>query len=284
MNSKAAILTEMGKPAPYRESTPLSVETVEIAPPVAGEVLVEVGAAGLCHSDLSVIDGSRPRPMPMVLGHEAAGVVREIGSGVRGLEPGDHVVFSFLPMCGHCVPCASGRPVMCQAGAQANATGELLAGGTRFRARGESIHHHLGVSGFSQFTVCAEESLVKIDSELPLSTAALFGCAVMTGVGAVLNTAQSAPGTSVAVFGMGGVGLASVIGATVVGANPIIAVDRIASKLELAKQVGATHVIDASKQDVIAAIKQITKGGADSLETRDQKILHESTRCAPVPV
>ena len=264
MRTTAAILSEMGKPAPYRQSSPLEIMEVELAPPERGEVIVEIVAAGLCHSDLSVIDGSRPRPMPMVLGHEAAGIVRDRGPGVTSLNRDDHVVFSFLPMCGHCVSCASGRPVLCTPGARANGAGELLAGGRRFRTpqHGE-IHHHLGVSGFSQFTVASELSLVKIDTDLPLATAALFGCAVMTGVGAVLNTATVPPGASVAVFGMGGVGLAGIMGARVAGANPIIAVDRVPGKLALARQVGATHVLSATNDDVIAHIKQITGGGAD---------------------
>src|SRR6185436_16534785 len=194
--------------------------------PGAGEVLVEVGAAGLCHSDLSVLDGSRPRLMPMVLGHEAAGVVSEVGEGVSELAPGDHVVFSYVPVCGRCAECASGRGAMCERGAEANVAGTLLGGHCRFaNAQGHRLHHHLGVSGFSQFTVASQHSLVKIDSDVPLHKAALFGCAVMTGVGAVVNTARVEPGASVAVFGLGGVGLSAVMGALAAGASTIVAVD-----------------------------------------------------------
>lgn len=262
MKTLAAVLYEMGRPAPYRESRPLSVEEVELEGPGPGEVLVEVAAAGLCHSDLSVIDGSRPRPMPMVLGHEAAGIVREVGPGVHELRPGDHVVFSFVPMCGRCFYCAIGRPVLCENGNRANAAGTLLSGARRFRnAAGEPLHHHLGVSAFSRFTVAAQESLIRIDPEIPLEKAALFGCAVMTGVGAVVNTARVEPGMSVAVFGLGGVGLSVVMGAHLAGAYPIIAVDVRPEKLELARKAGATHGVNAQETDPVAAIRDLTGGG-----------------------
>lgn len=263
MKTRCAVLDTMGIEGPYARTRPLRIETVELAPPRSGEVVVRVVAAGLCHSDLSVIDGSRPRPMPMVLGHEAAGVVEALGPGVHELKVGDHVVFSFLPMCGHCLPCAAGRPVMCGNGARANGAGELLGGGRRFSRGDAELHHHLGVSGFSQYTVAAQESLVRITPELPLETAALFGCAVVTGVGAVLNTAQVPVGASVAVFGLGGVGLSAVMGAVLAGAHPVIAVDAQAHKLELARSVGATHVIDVTSSDPVEAIRDVTKGGAD---------------------
>src|SRR6185295_20232279 len=191
MKTKAAVLYEMGAPSPYSESQPLHVDEITLAGPGAGEVLVEIAGAGLCHSDLSVVDGSRPRTMPMVMGHEASGVVREVGSEVTEFSPGDHVVFSFVPVCGRCLYCASGRGALCAPGAQANIAGTLLSGARHFtNSKSLACNHHLGVSGFSQFTVAAQESLVKIDSSLPLLEAALFGCAVMTGVGAVVNTAR----------------------------------------------------------------------------------------------
>lgn len=263
MKTKAAVLYAMGQPQPYAESTPLVIDEVTLTPPGSGEVLVEIVAAGLCHSDLSVLDGSRPRVMPMVMGHEASGIVREVGAGVVDFAPDDHVVFSFVPICGRCVYCASGRGALCEQGAQANLAGTLLSGARHFTdSQSRVCHHHLGVSAFSQFTVAAQESLIKIDPSVPLDKAALFGCAVMTGVGAVVNTAQVAAGMSVAVFGMGGVGLSAVMGAQVVGAYPIIAVDRIAAKLALAREVGATHTIDAEQTDPVAAIREITSGGA----------------------
>ncbi len=262
MKTKAAVLYTMEHAHPYVESQPLKIETLELADPGHGEVLVKVAAAGLCHSDLSVINGSRPRVMPMVMGHEASGVVVEVGAGVRDLAAGDHVVFSYLPICGHCVPCASGRAVMCENGAQSNTEGSLLNGARKFKtADGKELHHHLGVAGFSEYTVAVRESLVKIDPTLPLDIAALFGCAVLTGVGAVVNTAKVSPGSSVAVFGMGGVGLSTVMGAKAAGAYPIIAVDPLETKRDLAKSFGATHTVDALADDCIEQIKAISKGG-----------------------
>ncbi len=231
MKTVSVVLEEMGRPAPYAESKPLILEDLELSGPGAGEVLVEIKAAGLCHSDLSVIDGSRPRVMPMVLGHEAAGIVREVGPGVSDFQPDDHVVFSYVPVCGHCVCCQSGRASLCERGAVANTDGSLLSGQRHFRRKnGQELHHHLGVSAFSQYTVAAQESLVKVSSSLPLDKAALFGCAVMTGVGAVVNTANVQAGESVAVFGMGGVGLSSILGARAAGAFPILAIDLLESK------------------------------------------------------
>ncbi|MFQ5401766.1 MAG: zinc-dependent alcohol dehydrogenase family protein, partial [Anaerolineae bacterium] len=248
---------------PYGESRPLQIEELDLAGPGPGEVLVEIAGAGLCHSDLSVIDGSRPRVMPMVMGHEASGIIREVGTGVHELAAGDHVVFSFMPVCGHCVPCAVGRPALCENGAQANGAGTLLSGRRYFHnAREEELNHHLGVSAFSQYTVATQESLVKIDPAVPLEKAALFGCAVMTGVGAVVNTAKVSPGMSTAVFGMGGVGLSAIMGARAAGSYPIVAVDLLESKLELARKVGATHTINAKTDDPVEAIKEITSGGA----------------------
>lgn len=262
MKVRAAVLREAGLPAPYAQSRPLSVETVELGDPGPGELLVRVLAAGLCHSDLSVIDGSRPRPTPMVLGHEAAGEVLRPGPGTEGFRPGDRVVFSFVPGCGHCLPCASGRPALCEPGAAANAAGTLLGGGGRWRdASGHALHHHLGVSCFSECTVVSAHSAVRIDDDLPAEIAALFGCAVMTGVGAVLNTAAVKPGESVAVFGLGGVGLAAVLGAAAASAHPLVAVDVVPEKLALARELGATHCIDARSTEPEQAIRELTAGG-----------------------
>jgi alcohol dehydrogenase len=276
MKTKAAILYEMGLGQPYAESSPFVVDEIALAGPGPGEVLVEIAAAGLCHSDLSVVDGSRPRVMPMVLGHEASGIVREVGpngrteSGSRGVAEfaaGDHVVFSWVPMCGRCHFCVTGRGALCEPGGEANIAGTLLSGARRFTdSRSQppqACSHHLGVSAFSQFTVAAQESLVKIDPDLPLDVAALFGCAVMTGVGAVLNTARVQSGSSVAIFGMGGVGLSAVMGARAAGAHPIIAVDRVPEKLKLARKLGATHTINAVQDNPVLRIKELGRGGAD---------------------
>jgi len=266
MQTSAAVLYEMNQSLPYATSLPLVVDEVSLAAPGAGEVLIEIKAAGICHSDLSVVNGSRPRVMPMVLGHEASGIVREVGQNVAEVAVDDHVVFSFVPVCGLCKFCIAGRAALCERGARANVAGELLSGAKRFTNNlGQVCNHHLGVSAFSQFTVAAQESLVKIDKSLLFESAALFGCAVMTGVGAIFNTARVAAGTSVAVFGMGGVGLSAVMGARAAGAFPIIAVDVLEDKLDLAKEVGATHAINAKETDAAAAIKDITDGGAENV-------------------
>src|SRR3954454_16513052 len=166
MRIRAAVLERSGLPAPYAESRPLNIRTVDLAAPGPGEVTVRIAAAGLCHSDLSVIDGNRPRPMPMVLGHEAAGIVEELGPGVEDLAVGDHVVLVFVPSCGHCVPCAEGRPALCEPGAAANNAGTLLSGARRIRCDGVAVNHHVGCSAFAEYAVVSRRSLVKIDREL----------------------------------------------------------------------------------------------------------------------
>ncbi len=261
MKTRAAVLREMGRSAPYAESRPLRIEEIELDPPGRSEVLVRVRAAGLCHSDLSVIDGNRPRPLPMVLGHEAAGIVEALGSDVTDLAVGDHVVASFVPSCGHCVPCASGRPALCEPGLASNTSGTLLRGGRRLHdARGE-LNHHLGVSGFAEHATMARNSLVRVDADLPFAEAALFGCAVITGVGAVVNTAAMTAGSSVAVIGLGGVGLAAVLGAKAMQAEQIIAVDLNPAKLAVATQLGATATIEADDPDCAEQIRELTRGG-----------------------
>jgi Zn-dependent alcohol dehydrogenase len=262
MKVKAAVLRKPAQPGPYAQSRPLVIETVELTPPAAGELCVRVLAAGLCHSDLSVIDGSRPRPMPMVLGHEAAGEIVEVGRDVEGFHLGDRVIFCFIPNCGHCGPCASGRASLCEKGAGANAAGTLLGGGKRWLdADGLPLHHLLGVSGFAEYTVVSARSAVRVDHDLPPEIAALFGCAVMTGVGAVVNTAKVSAGESVAIFGLGGIGLAALLGARASGAYPIIALDVAAHKFELARELGATHCIHAGDPDAIDQVREFTNGG-----------------------
>jgi Zn-dependent alcohol dehydrogenase len=188
------------RPTPIRSRSKSPNST--LATPGRGELLVKIAAAGLCHSDLSVIDGSRPRPTPMALGHEAAAVVEQVGEGVTDLKAGDHVVLVFVPSCGRCGPCAAGRPALCEPAAKANAAGTLLSGERRLSFEARPINHLLGVSAFATHAVVARESCVKIDPDLPLELAALFGCAVLTGVGAVVNTAKVEPGQSVAVVGL----------------------------------------------------------------------------------
>ncbi|SAL81338.1 S-(hydroxymethyl)glutathione dehydrogenase/class III alcohol dehydrogenase [Caballeronia arvi] len=263
MRIKAAVLQSMGVAAPYAESRPLSIEDIELAPPGADEVLIKIAAAGLCHSDLSVINGDRPRPMPMALGHEAAGVVEQLGTGVTDLQVGDHVVVVFVPSCGHCAPCAEGRPALCEPGAAANGAGTLLSGARRLSLKGDAINHHLGCSVFAEYATVSRRSVIKIDPTVPLDEAALFGCAVLTGVGAVVNTAQVRVGASVAVIGLGGVGLAALIGAQAAGARQIIAVDLSDAKLEQARTLGATHTVNASREDAVEHIRALSSGGVE---------------------
>ncbi len=261
MKITAAVLHQSPVAAPYAQTQPLRIEELELAPPQVGEVLVEVKAAGLCHSDLSVINGDRPRPVPMALGHEAAGIVREIGPNVSRFKPGDHVVMVFVPSCGHCIPCAEGRPALCEPGNAANGRGELIGGGRRLSLKAEPVQHHVGVSAFATHAVLSENSLVKIDDSVPFEIAALFGCAVLTGVGAVINSGAVRPGQGVAVVGLGGVGLSALLGAVAAGAHPIVAVDLSPEKLAFAKELGATHCFDARDEGLAAAVKQATDGG-----------------------
>ncbi|HXZ16053.1 MAG TPA: alcohol dehydrogenase catalytic domain-containing protein, partial [Roseiarcus sp.] len=261
MRVRAAVLRTLGLPPPYARSRPLEIAELDLAPPGRGEVLVRVGAAGLCHSDLSVIDGSRPRPVPMALGHEAAGVVEALGGGVTDLAVGDHVVLVFVPSCGRCGPCAAGRPALCEPGARANGAGSLLSGERRLSYQAGPVNHHLGVSAFADHAVVARESCVRIDPDLPLDLAALFGCAVLTGVGAVINTARVEPGATVAVVGLGGVGLSAVIGARLAGARQIVAVDLSEEKLAFARRLGATDAVNAASPDAVQTVRGLSGGG-----------------------
>lgn len=237
----AALLERSGDNLqPYSEHLPLSVKTLDLADPKPGEVLVRVDAAGICHSDLSVINGDRKRQMPMVLGHEAAGTVLSLGSPDEpGLAVGDRVVMVFLPACGQCPQCLAGQGYLCSTGLAANGNGELIRGGSRLSCEGDPVYHHLGVSAFATQAVVDRRSLVKIDPDIPPEIAALFGCAVLTGVGAVLNTAAVKPGESVTIYGLGGVGLAALLGAFAAGAQPIRVVDPSPEKRALARELGA---------------------------------------------
>lgn len=263
MKVRAAVLQRLGAPAPYAQSRPLEIEEVELAPPGPGEVLVRIAAAGLCHSDLSILNGDRPRRTPIVLGHEAAGVVEALGEGVTDLAPGDHVILVFVPSCGHCAPCAEGRPALCEPGGAANVAGTLLGGARRLSYRGEPMDHFVGVSAFAEYATVSRRSLHKIDRELPLEIAAMFGCAVVTGVGAVVNTSQVRPGQTVAVVGLGGVGLAALMGALAAGAARVIAVDLAQDKLDFALALGATDSVNASDPDAAKRLRDMTEGGVD---------------------
>jgi alcohol dehydrogenase len=242
------------------------VEEVELDPPGPGEILIEVAAAGLCHSDLSTIENQRPRPLPIVIGHEGAGIVRECGAGVTDLKPGDHVITVFASSCGTCRYCARGRPNICPSGNAARAAGSLVSGAKRIRRLdGSYVNHNSGLSLFAQFAVVARRSAVKIDKDIPLDDAAIFGCAVMTGAGAVINTARLQPGENVAVVGLGGVGMNALFAAVASGADRIIAVDTNPKKLEQAKEWGATDVFLAGNDDCAAAVRDATDGGVDTV-------------------
>jgi alcohol dehydrogenase len=258
---RAAVLEEMSLARPYAKSKPLKVQEIDLEGPGPGEVLVRMKVAGLCHSDLSVIEGNRPRPVPMVLGHEASGVVEEVGEFVNDLAPGDHVVFVFVPSCGICSPCSEGRPALCEPGAAHNGAGDLLSGMTRLSRDGKKLHHHCGVSSFAEYATVSRHSVVKVDRDIPLEIAGLIGCAVITGAGAVFNCGDVKPGSSTAVVGLGGVGLAAVMGAVAAGAETIVAVDRLESKLKFAREIGATHTFLADDPDVVAKVREATGGG-----------------------
>ena len=251
---KASVLFEQGKP--------LSVEELDLEAPRTGEVLVRMTASGVCHSCLHAADGSwQGVPVPIVLGDEGAGVVEAVGPGVTELGVGDHVVLSWAPTCGRCHYCVIGRPNLCER--RQPGRGLLPDGTTRMSLRGRPVYHYGHVATYASYTVVAESCAIRIDPAMPLDRAALIGCSVMTGVGAVINTAAVPAGASMAVFGVGGVGLNVVQGGLMVAAHPIIAVDVKSAKLDHATALGATHGVDASREDAAAAIRRITGRGAD---------------------
>ena len=262
MKIKAAVLRESGLSRPYRESKPLQIEEVELDPPNRGEVLVQIKAVGLCHSDLVAINGERGKPMPIVIGHEAAGIVVELGKGVEEFELGDHVVPTYVASCGHCEMCAVGRPALCEPATVTNAAAVLRDGTTRLHKDGQRIHHHSGIAGFAEYAVMPKDALIKIDESIPFEHAALFGCGVVTGVGALLNTAGIKPGEHVAIVGLGGVGLSALLAAVAAGAGKIIALDLSPEKLQLARDLGADFAINASDSDCVALVREATSGGA----------------------
>ena len=248
---KAAVLRQYG--------APLSLEDLDLLPPQDGEVLVRFAASGVCHSDMTRIEGKRPSALPIVLGHEAAGHVEQVGPGVTHLVPGDRVVLSFLYDCGQCYYCCSGRPNLCEVGRGILRGGTMPNGTTRLRKGDEEIHHMV-VSSFAEKGVVPARCAVKIPDEVPLEAAALIGCGVLTGTGAVFNTASVRPGDSVLVVGTGGIGLNVVQGAKIAGASVIAVSDLNPDKLATAREFGATHLIDARTEDPIAAARSLTQG------------------------
>lgn len=263
MKMQGAVLYESGKPRPYATSQPLVIETLDLDGPKASEVLVEIRAAGLCHSDMSTIEGIRTRPLPAVLGHEAAGIVREVGADVTDLKEGDHVVLVFVMSCGKCFECTHNLAHLCSASLVSKGKGELVAGGRRLSVNGKPINHAAGVSCFAEYAVLDRSSVVPLPKDISFEDAALFGCAVITGVGAAMNTAAIKPGQSVAVFGLGGVGLSAVMGAVLAGGAPIIGVDMHQDKLDLAKSLGAHHAVNAREgtERTAQAIRDLSDGG-----------------------
>jgi Zn-dependent alcohol dehydrogenase len=251
---RASVLYEQGKP--------LGVEELELEAPRTGEVLVRMVARGVCHSCLHAADGSwQGVPVPIVLGDEGAGVVEGVGPDVDGLLPGDPVILSWAPTCGRCRYCVIGRPNLCES--RQPGRGVLPDGTTRMTLGGRPVYHYGHVATYASQTVVHESCAIRIDKNMPLDRAALIGCSVMTGVGAVINTAAVPPGASIAVFGVGGVGLNVVQGGALVAAHPVIAVDVKAAKLEHARALGASHTVDASREDAVAAIRRVTRLGAD---------------------
>jgi S-(hydroxymethyl)glutathione dehydrogenase/alcohol dehydrogenase len=247
-------------------SQPVVVEEVELDPPKAGEVLVKVAAAGVCHSDVRYADGDLGAGRwPMVLGHEGAGVVEAVGEGVTNVAAGDHVAFCFVPACRTCRYCLAGKPNLCTTVAKHGARGMLMDGTSRLRLPdGSTLQHGLRTACFAERAVVAAAGAVPISRELPLWQAALLGCGVVTGMGAVRNVARVAASDSVVVIGCGGVGLQVIAAAALAGAHPLVAVDRVPEKLELARAQGATHVVDAAAEELpLEAVRRLTEGGAD---------------------
>ncbi len=240
-----------------------SIETVDLASPRAGEVRVRMAAAGVCHSDWHLVSGDTRHPLPVVAGHEGAGIVEKIGKGVSGFKPGDHVILNWAPNCGGCFYCRHHRPNLCSTYLEPIWAGTLLDGTPRLSKKGRPIFHYCGLACFAEHAVVPQECCVKIKKKIPLTVAALIGCAVTTGVGAVLNTAKVPPGSSVMIFGAGGVGLSMVMGAKLAGATRIVVVDRARAKMELSKTFGATHALPAGKE-IIERVRALTGGrGAD---------------------
>ncbi|GJO01300.1 alcohol dehydrogenase [Mycobacterium marinum] len=237
---RGAVLERIGSPRPYAQSRPISVVDLDLDPPGDDEVLVRIEAAGVCHSDLSVVDGNRVRPVPMLLGHEAAGIVERVGDRVDDLAVGQRVVLVFLPRCGHCPSCATEGITPCTPGSATNAAGTLLGGGIRISRSGQPIYHHLGVSGFATHAVVNRASAVAVPDEVPPQVAALLGCSVLTGGGAVLNVGKPVAGQSVAVVGLGGVGMAAVLTALTRDGVAVFGVDQLPEKLSAAKALGAS--------------------------------------------
>lgn len=270
MKIRGAVLDMPGQDRPYASTRPLTVAELDLAPPGPGEVLVRIEAAGVCHSDLSVVNGQRPRPTPMLLGHEAAGRIVDVGAGVDDLPIGQRVVLVFVPACGECAGCASAGRRPCEPGSAANGAGTLLAGSSRLSRQGQPVLHHLGVSAFATHAVVNRGSVVAVDDDVPPTVAALLGCAVLTGGGAVVNAGQARAADTVAIVGLGGVGLAAVLVAVAAGASRVVAVDPIADKRTRALDLGAAEAVapdDVAAKGVLADLVIEAAGSVPAFET-----------------
>jgi Zn-dependent alcohol dehydrogenase len=270
MKIRGAVLDQIGLPRRYAESKPLTIADLDLAPPGPGELLVRIEAAGLCHSDLSVVDGSRVRPVPMLLGHEAAGIVEEIGEGGSDLPLGQRVVMTFLPRCGDCPACATHGLTPCEPGSAANAAGTLMSGSRRLSRDGQPVHHHLGVSGFATYAVVDRTSVVPVPADVPPVVASLLGCAVLTGGGAVLNAGRPQPGQTVIVVGLGGVGMAAVLTALAHDDVRVVGVDHLADKLDRVRAMGVHEAYtpeQATEQGLKARVVIEAVGHPLALET-----------------
>lgn len=258
ISCKAAVAWEAGKP--------LSIEEVQVAPPKAGEVRIKIHATGVCHTDAFTLSGDDPEGVfPAILGHEGGGIVESVGEGVTSLKVGDHVIPLYTAECGECKFCKSGKTNLCQAVRATQGKGLMPDGTTRFTCKGQPIFHYMGCSTFSEYTVLPEISLAKVNPAAPLEEVCLLGCGVTTGMGAVINTAKVEEGATVAIFGLGGIGLSAIIGATMAKASRIIAIDINESKFELAKKLGATDCINPNTYDkpIQDVIVELTDGGVD---------------------
>ncbi len=269
MKIRGAVLEEIGRHRPFADSAPISISELELDGPGPGELLIRIEAAGLCHSDLSVVDGNRVRPVPMLLGHEACGRVEQLGEGIDDVRIGERVVMTFLPRCGECAGCATNGRMPCVPGSGANNAGTLLSGDRRLTRDGSSVHHHLGVSGFATHAVVDRRSVVGVGDDVPPDVAAVLGCAVLTGGGAILNAGKPVQGDSIMVVGLGGVGMAAVLTAVSLGLGEVIGVDGVPEKLATARELGATQVYspaEAAEKGIRANLVIEAAGNARAFE------------------
>ncbi|MFD5179327.1 alcohol dehydrogenase catalytic domain-containing protein [Nocardia sp. NPDC058379] len=269
MKILGAVLEHIGKPRPYARSEPIVIDELDLDPPGPGEILVRIEAAGICHSDLSVVDGNRRRPVPMLLGHEAAGRVELLGPAVDDIALGQRVVMTFLPRCGWCPACKTGGRLPCSPGSAANNEATLLSGRVRLRRGGKPVNHHLGVSGFATHAVVDRRSVVPVDDDVPPDIAAVLGCAVLTGGGAVINAGRPQQGDPVMIVGLGGVGMAALMTAVALGRGEVIGVDTLPDKLNHARAAGAAACTpqEVIESGITAAVVVEAAGNARAFET-----------------